>query len=289
MGPIERAWRGTKNDWRLHFLSVFSVAVAFVCLASALLVVVNVDSVRERWASAGHASVYLKPNASEEATRALERALLATPGVKEVRFVSAEVARRELLHAENDATVAELPTAAFPASFELELVDEAARERLERISTQLLALPVVESVETYGSWSKRWEELLAGGVSASVLLGLVVLGAVLSVVSSTIRLTLERRRKEVEILRLVGATEVYVRRPFVIEGMAQGATGALLAILLVLVLFAIVRGHFDSSLGALLGASPTFLPWTAILGMIGVGGLFGGVAAHFSLRQLGPA
>ena len=69
MTPIERAWRGTKNDWRLHALSVFSVAVAFVCLASALLVVVNVSHVRDRWSSTGRASVYLKKGARTRADR----------------------------------------------------------------------------------------------------------------------------------------------------------------------------------------------------------------------------
>src|SRR4051794_23591314 len=81
MTPIERAWRGTKNDWRLHALSVFSVAVAFVCLGSALLVVVNVSHVKERWTSTGRASVYLKKSADREQIATIARALRASDGV----------------------------------------------------------------------------------------------------------------------------------------------------------------------------------------------------------------
>lgn len=55
-----RAFRSGRADWRMHTLSVFSLAVAFVCLASALLVVTNLEALRERWARVGRASVYLE-------------------------------------------------------------------------------------------------------------------------------------------------------------------------------------------------------------------------------------
>jgi cell division transport system permease protein len=78
-------------------------------------------------------------------------------------------------------------------------------------------------------------------VLASAILAAVVFAAVVSVVASTIRLTLQRRRIEVEVLKLVGATDDYVGRPFVIEGAVQGALGSFLAIVLVFVLFLVVR------------------------------------------------
>lgn len=286
MGPLERAWRGGRNDWRLHLLSVFSVAVAFVCLATALLVLVNVEGVRVRWARAAHASIYLKSGATTEQKDAIERALSGTPGVVNVHFVSASDARRELLKTQPDDLLAALPETAFPASVEFELGDDAVRERLAQLSQQLSALPYVEAVETYDSWARRLESLLAGGMTASLILGLVVLCAVVSVVSSTIRLTLQRRRTEVEVLRLVGATESYMRRPFVIEGGVQGLTGASLAVLLLGVLHLVVRSHFDDGLAAVLGTTPVFLPWFVVLGMIGAGGVLGALSAHFSLRGL---
>src|SRR5687767_4037043 len=90
MTPIQRAFRGARNDWRLHLLSVFSVAVAFVCLTATLLAVVNVDQVRERWASLGRASVYLRREASPEQVAAIEKALKSSDGVVGVRKVSSE-------------------------------------------------------------------------------------------------------------------------------------------------------------------------------------------------------
>jgi cell division transport system permease protein len=284
--PVARAFRGAKNDWRLHALSMFSVAVAFVCLAAALLLVVNVGQVRSRWAETGRASVYLRKNATAEQVATIERALKASEGVTSVKVVSSEDARRELVGLSNDPVLDALPTDAFPASLEVAIESTVAADRVSKLASQLSALPAVESVETYGAWSERLASLLTGGVSASLLLAAVVLAAVVSVVSSTIRLSLQRRRIEVEVMKLVGATDSYVRRPFVVEGAAQGGFGALLAILLLAVLFAIVQSHFDSSLAALLGATPVFLPWSIVLGLIVAGALLGAVAAYGSLRKL---
>jgi cell division transport system permease protein len=286
MSPLDRAWRGARSDFRLYALSVFSVAVAFVCLATALLVVVNVQGVRERWASTGRASVFLKAGVAAEDVEALEKALRKTPGIKTLRRVSSEQARRELAFGGSDALLDALPDDAFPASIELELDTELSQTRVEKLKAQLKALPTVDGVQTYEAWAERLGALLAGGVTASLLLAAVVLAAVVSVVSSTIRLSLQRRHIEVEVLKLVGATDAYVRRPFVVEGAAQGGMGATLALLLLGVLFLTVQSHVDPSLLALLGVEPAFLPWSLAAALVGLGSLLGAGSALFSLRKL---
>ena len=286
MTPVERALRGARSDLRLYALSVFSVAVAFVCLASAALVVVNVEGVRERWAESGRLSVYLRADATEEARAALEQALARTPGVVKVRQLSREDARGELGVETGDALLEALPLEAFTASLEVELDATLVRTRLEKLKAELVALPAVESVQSYEAWSERLGALLTAGVSAALLLAAVVFAAVVSVVSSTIRLSLERRRLEVEVLKLVGATDAYVRRPFLFEGAAQGAMGALLAIALLGALFAIVWFQIDPALFTLLGVRPLFLPWFVALALVALGGLLGASSARFSLRRL---
>ncbi len=285
MTDLQRAWRGGRNDWRLHALSVFSVAVAFVCLASAALVVVNIDGLRARWAQAGRASVFLAAGVDAGRAAEIEQALRATPGVADVRFVSSEEARRDLVGMGDDV-LAQLPAEAFPASLEVKVNDDAEGHTLAGIATQLSSLPAVESVETYGVWTDRLAALLAGGVTASALLAIIVFGAVISVVASTIRLALQRRSREVEVLKLVGASDGYVRRPFVIEGAAQGASGAVVAIALLAVFYAIVRSHFQGELATLIGMAPMFLPWSVIAVMVGMGGGLGALAAFTSLRKL---
>ena len=134
-------------------------------------------------------------------------------------------------------------------------------------------------METYQRWTERLSSLLGGGVTASACLAAIVLCAVVSVIGSTMRLLLHRRRSEVEVLKLVGATDAFVRRPFVIEGATQGAAGAAAALVLLGALFLIVRGRFDQELSGLLGVTPSFLPWHAALGMVALGAVLGAVTA----------
>ena len=288
MSPLSRALRGGLNDWRLHASSIFSVAVAFVCMAATLLVVVNVENLRDAWARAGRASVYLVAGATREQAREIEQALRASAGVTDVRFVSSDEARRELVDRDPDGLIGSLPAESFPASLEVRLLDTQAAERVEAIATQLAALPAVEGVETYRAWTQRLGEVLSGGVLAALLLAAVVLAAVVSVVASTIRLTLQRRRIEVEVLKLVGADDDYVRRPFIIEGAAQGLLGSMLAIGLLGALYAIVIHRLPGDLVILAGVTPSFLPWHLCLTMMGAGALLGAVAAWGSLRKLVP-
>src|SRR5207244_12281080 len=95
IGTTRRARRGMLREWRLQVLSVFSLAVAFVCLGAALLVLTNLRAIEERWAHAGRASIYLKDNAQAQDVAALKLALTNVPGVLAVRYVSPAQARAD--------------------------------------------------------------------------------------------------------------------------------------------------------------------------------------------------
>jgi cell division transport system permease protein len=206
--------------------------------------------------------------------------------VSRVRRVTSEETRREIAGSGVDPILDALPGEAFPASLELELTPGIENPQIEKLKTQLSLLPQVDAVQTYEAWSERLGSLLSRGVAAAGLLALVVLASVVSVVSSTLRLSLERRRIEVEVLKLVGATDGYVRRPFVVEGAAQGLFGSLFALFLLLTLFLILRENADPALFTLLGLEPRFLPWHVCLGLVLAGAVLGAGSAQFSVRKL---
>jgi len=288
IGITRRARRGMLREWRLHALSIFSLAVAFVCLGAALLVVTNLRSIEDRWAKAGRASIYLKESATQQDIEAFKAALGAVPGVTKVRYVSSGQARSEFGLQEMDAKseLAALPVEAFPASIEVEVKPEMTEAEMADIVAKIRLLPSVEDVETYQAWTDRLSRLVRGGVAASALLALVVFASVLAVVGSTIRLALQRRKTEVEVLKLVGATDRFVKGPFLLEGSAQGGLGAVGAVVLLAALFFLVRGRLDGELASLVGVEPSFLPLSVVVGMIAVGALLGMTAAALGLRRL---
>ena len=287
-GTTRRARRGMLREWRLHALSIFSLAVAFVCLGAALLVVSNLRAIEERWAHAGRASIYLKDTATQDDVEVFKAALAKVPNVTGVKYISSGQARADFGAREipAKAELAALPVESFPASIEIDVRQETTDAELADIVGKLEQLPAVDDVETYQAWTERLARLVRGGVTAAGLLALVVFAAVLAVVGSTIRLAMTRRKTEVEVLKLVGATDRFVKGPFILEGGVQGGLGALGAIGLLAVLFFVVRGRLDSELAALVGIDPSFLPWHVALGMVGAGALLGMMAAMASLRKL---
>jgi len=286
MSAVSRVWRSGRGDVKVYLLSVFSLAVAFVCLASALLVVVNLRAVEARWARAGRISVYLREGTTNDQVAQLRRALEQTPAVAATRHVTAADARKEMVDDGLAGSLAVLPVEAFPASVELSLGDEVTDEQVAAIAQKLRDVPSIESVETYQRWTDRISALVRGGVAASAVLAIVVLAAVISVISSTMRFALHRRRIEVEVLKLVGATDRFVRGPFLVEGAFQGALGATASLALLALLYAIVRGRFDDELGLLLGVRPTFLPWEIMAIMVAAGAMLGAVSAFAGVRKL---
>ncbi|HXX68153.1 MAG TPA: ABC transporter permease [Polyangiaceae bacterium] len=275
------------REWRLHALSVFSLAVAFVCLGAALLVVANLRVCEQRWRNAGRASVFLRDSASQDDVDALRAALANVPGVTGVRYLSSGEARAQFARElDGKSELVGLPSEAFPASIDLDVAQDMPEADLSDMVAKVKRLSAVDDVETYQSWTKRLARLVAGGVTASGLLALVVFTAVLAVVGSTMRLVLQRRRTEVEVLKLVGATDGFVKKPFVLEGAIQGVLGAAGAVAILGVLFAVVRGRLDADLAALVGFEPTFLPWPLVVGMVALGAVLGATAALVSLRKL---
>jgi cell division transport system permease protein len=284
-GSLERAKRGLYAEWRLHVLSVVSLAVAFVCLGAALLVVVNLHGLKERWGRIGRASIYLKDGAAPQQVEALVSALKQTEGVREVRYLSPADARNTALGG-GDPTLKALPADAFPASIEVDVAPEVPEADVANIVAKVGSLPAVDGVETYGTWTERLGSLLQGGTLAAGALAAIVFGAVLAVVASTMRLALTRRRTEVEVLRLVGASDGFVRTPYVLEGTFQGAIGSATAVLILGALFFLVKSRANGDLSGLLGLDPTFLPPLVMAAMVATGALLGALGGALGLRKL---
>jgi cell division transport system permease protein len=269
----------------MHAVSGLSASLAFTCLVFALLLVVNLRGIEDRWRGAGRVSAFLGAAATEEQANVVMRALRKTNDVQSVRYVSAETARSELIEGSASTLLEALPREAFPASLEIQFSPTVDPVRRGMLVQQLRQLPEIESAETYESWTSRLAHFAEAASLVAGLLSIVVFLAVAAVVSSSTKLMLERRRNEVEVLRLVGATSEYVSRPFMLEGAFQGAIGALLAVLASLAVYVFLNQHFDEQLQLLIGVRPRFLPWFLSAGLISVGAALGGLAAVFSLRR----
>lgn len=214
---------------------------------------------------------------------AVARRLAADPRVQEVRIVSSEaaVARFRRAYPELAAALADLKDAPFPPTIEVRTRPAAGPGAGVAVAAAARSWPGVEAAESEEELGRRFADALAIVRGAGLLLGAVlVLAAVLSV-ASAIRLALDLHREEIEIMRLMGATETAIRAPFWLHAASEGLAGGTLALVL---LYATYR------LGVtLLAATPhpvlslfwgSFLDWrgVALVPLAGAAaGLFGSV------------
>lgn len=279
-----RAARAMREDAKLHLVAVSSLTVAFLCLATALLGMANLGEVAEAWGRTARMSIYLEDGASADDVGQLRLLLEGLPEVTRVEHRTGADARDELAR-EDMAELSSLPAEVFPASLEVELGGGTAAARTAAIAERISRFEVVEDVETYQGWFEQLATLVsAGEITALALAGLVLL-CVLFVVGNTIRLAIAGRQGEIEVLKLCGASDGFVRGPFLVEGAVQGFVGALMAVLLLFIAFLALRTHVDATIAGLAGVRTVFLQPAVSLSLILGGTLIGAAGSAISLRR----
>lgn len=283
---LSRAKRGFRDDFRLHVVAIMSLMVAFLCLGTALLSVENLTRIADRWSQSQHLTVYLRDTAKEADVAQLRLVLESLREIAKVEHVTAARARELFAEQTNmGGDVSNLPADAFPASLELDLADGVLGGRVDKIAERVQRFAAVEEVETYRSFFGQLNTLLNAGRSGALFLALLVVVCVLAVIGNTIRLAVANRRREIEVLKLCGATNSFVLSPFVIEGMIQALTASVLAMLLLSIVYFALHGRVDATLSALTGSRMVFLNPLTVLGTIAASGVVGALGSALSLRR----
>lgn len=283
-----RAARGLREDVKLYLVAVSSLTVAFVCLATALLALANVNELAAHWGQSHRMSVYLRDDAAEADVARLAAALAKTPAIAAATYTSSAEARARFLEDTRavEGPLRALPSVAFPASIEVTLQRGTAGQELARIAEKVAAQrALVDDVDTYETWFQRVRTLLGAGRALALALGALVLLCVMAVIANTIRLAVANRRDEIEVLKLCGATDAFVRAPFLLEGMLQGALGALLSLIVLFAAFLALRPEVDSSLGPFAGVQLVFLQPVVALGLVLGGTAVGALGSALSVRR----
>ena len=222
-------WRGRGSS----ALAVVAIALAIIVLGSLLLVTWNVERLLAQWTSAAELSVYLRDEATSEQRGTIEAAI-DDSGVADGREYVSKVDvlarfRREFAELASLATGFE--DNPFPASVEVQVRGDAEDDgRADALVRRVAMLPGVADVR----YDREWLARIAAGLSAvrgtGFALALLMALAAAATVASVVRLGLQARRDEIEIMQLVGSPTSFIRGPFVAEGLIQGGMGALVAL-----------------------------------------------------------
>jgi cell division transport system permease protein len=288
MRALDYALRqGWASLWRSRGSSVFAIvaiALAMIVLGALLLVTSNVQRVLTQWTSAAEFSVYLRDDATSEQRGVIE-SLIDESGLTAGReYVSKADAlarfRREFTELASLTTGFE--DNPFPASVEVRVRPEAEADgRADDLVRRVAALPGVADVRYDREWLARVGAALRTIRLAGLGLAALMALAAAVTVATVVRLGLQSRREEIEIMALVGAPLTFIRGPFIAEGLLQGGVGALGATIVLAIGYALVRVWWGDDIQAVLdGGTVEFLPWGVAAGLFG-GGMGLGAAGGF--------
>ncbi|MBI3049983.1 MAG: hypothetical protein HYY76_16915 [Acidobacteria bacterium] len=286
---LREAWASLWRSRGASAFAVVAIALAMIVLGALLLVTWNVERLLAEWSSAAEFSVYLRDDATSEERGAIEAAIDESGAILARQYVSKGDAltrfRREF--AELASLTEGFDDNPFPASVEVRVTPEAEADgRAEALVRRVGALPGVADVRYDREWLARVASGLIAIRGVGFALALVMALAAAVTVASVVRLGLHARRDELEIMHLVGSPMTFIRGPFVAEGVLQGGVGALVALGLLWLGFAVVSAWWGDAFAVLLdGRSLQFLPSRLCAALVAGGMAVGGAGGFAASRH----
>ncbi len=216
----------------LTFVSLGVVVVSIFVLGSFLVIAVNVRSLVSQVKEKVEIRAFLRDDLDQTTVTAARQTIESLEGVKSVSYVSKKEAYekfKEELREKSDLLEA-IETNPFPASFEVSLLPEyRTGQKASVIASEISTVQGIEEAEYGKEWASRLDEAVRILFLIGATVGVLIAVSCLFLVFNTIRLTVFARREEIEIMSLVGATDGFIRRPFLIVGVFHGLFGGGLA------------------------------------------------------------
>jgi cell division transport system permease protein len=230
---LSEAFGSMRRNWVMAMAAVITVFISTGILGAVLATDYNLNQGATSLKNRVMIEVFIKDEATPEQVQALERKIAAIPQVKRYDYVSKAEALQRFKERFGERIVSSLPINPLPASYEIQVKDAG---QVDAVARQFFDDPIVDN--TPGShdgvkYARETVRKMLGTINL-VEKGMWVTTAIFAaaailLISTTVRLSIFARRREVEIMRLVGATNWFIRWPFVLEGFITGVLGALLA------------------------------------------------------------
>ncbi len=214
-------------------LNVLIIGIALSLPVGGYVLLKSVQSLGSQIAGTPQISVFLTVGTSAAEVERIGDKLRQHSGIKRVEFVSRDTALKKLQQSSGlSDVIGSLSQNPLPDAFTLYPKDGDARS-LEALRDELKAWPRFEHVQLDSAWMHKLAALLDFGRMAVAILAALLSFALIAITFNTIRLQILTRRDEIEVAKLIGATDAFIRRPFLYFGLTQGLLGGIMAWLLV--------------------------------------------------------
>jgi cell division transport system permease protein len=247
----------------------------------------NLASISYSWEGSLQVSLFLKDEISPTRGAALARDLSQRPGIAHADYISREQSLREFRELSGFGEALDiLQENPLPAVIAVVPNRAQSREQIDQLQGELAKLPEVEMAKMDQKWLERLYAILHIIERAVQIIASLLGFAVVVIVGNTIRLDIEARRDEIVVMKLIGAPDSFIRRPFLYAGFWHGFTGAVLGCVLVLAALGALAGP-SRQLTELYGGGIDLsgLSGSTVLGMLGAGILLGWLGAYWTVSR----
>ena len=277
------------------FMTIAVIGISLALPAALYTLLANVQRAGGGWSQGARISLFLDLGTPRVTAENLAVQIRAMPGVASVRYISPAAALREFKRLSGFGnTLNLLDSNPLPAVLVVHPADHAARARAVRALADALGrLPGVKLAQFDLEWVRRLDAILRLAQRGVVILAGLLGIAVLLVVGNTIRLAILSRRPEIEVIKLIGGTDRFIRRPFLYTGLFQGLFGGILAWILVTLSLALLASPVRDLAGlygsgfTLTGLGPR-AGLVLLLGGAGLGWAGSRLAVSRHLRDIEP-
>jgi len=236
----------------VHLIGIGTMSIAFLIFYAFILIFVNINHWTEKQGKTLTMSIYFNEEPESAVIENIKKELFLFPGVTIKQFVSKDDAMKSLRRklGEKAGLLDGLKQNPLPASLEIILSRDKDGDNLPyQLKKRLEEMPVVDEVQYTQEWIKKFQVIMEGIKIVGMIFGGLLFLAALFIITNTIKLTIYSRKEEIEILKLVGATNRFVKIPFMIEGSIQGFLGGGVALFILFLAYIIAITRIDISLG----------------------------------------
>ena len=267
---FRQAVTNIRNNGLVHLIGLGTMVVSLLIFGTFLLLFVNLNSWIEGWGNSVSMTVYLKDGTDDTKVEKIASYIKKLPAAKIKNHISKEDALKELRSSlGSQAGLLEgLSRNPLPASLEVVFDDVDGHEiEFKMVKRDLENMEGVEEAQYSEEWLRRFKGLMNIVKLVGYVVGGLLCVGVLFIVTNTIKLTIYSRREEIEILKLVGATDWFVKIPFLLEGMFHGIVSGVLAVLALFLGYLLLSAKKIQFLD-LAFLDVTFIPNEYVLSMI---------------------
>ncbi len=285
---IKKALADIRSNRFLNFITIMTIALSILIVSVFLLLFENAGRIIESWNQGGRVMIYLKSDFTLDMLPQLKSKINTLGKIDTMDYISKSQAFEKLKKdmSSQSTFLNTVKVNPLPDALEIRIKSYNSFEKVQKLAQGIKDIEIVEDVEYGQNWLGKFLKIFTlFKITGYTMCSLFFLIA-LFITANTVRLAFYSRKLEVEIMRLVGATEAFIKAPFYVAGLLQGFLGGILGLIILLIAYLTMVSNITQTLASYVNIDIYFLSIQMIILIILCSTFLGWFGCYLSLKQI---